>query len=89
MGHFLCVFFFAQTRSEDCIHAKDTNFIFGIPQTYTCADTQICTHIDTHMYRETLTHRYRYTCMFVYIHKHTHTDMNMGNLRKLLVQIHF
>ena len=32
------------------IHANDTNFIiFGIPQTYTCTDTQTCTHIDTHM----------------------------------------
>ena len=34
------------------IHAKDTNFIFGIPQTYTCTDTQTCTHMDTHMYRD-------------------------------------
>ena len=32
------------------IHAKDTNFIFGTPQTYTCTDTQTCTHIDTNMY---------------------------------------
>ena len=34
------------------IHAKDTNSIFGIPQTYTYTDTQTCTHIDTHMYRD-------------------------------------
>ena len=34
------------------IHAIDTNFKFGIPQTYTCTDTQTCTHIDTHMYKD-------------------------------------
>ena len=75
------------------IHAKDINFIFGIPQTYPCTDTQTCTHIDMHMYRDidTQIQIHTDTCMFVYIHKHTHThtDMHVGNLRKLLVQIHF
>ena len=73
------------------IHAKDTNFIFGIPQTYTCTDTQTYTHIDTHMYRDidTQIQIHTDTCMFVYIHKCTHTNMHVGNLRKLLVQIHF
>ena len=37
------------------IHAKDTNFIFGIPQTYTWTDTQTYTHTHTH----THTHTYR------------------------------
>ena len=54
------------------IHAKDTNFIFGIPQTYTCTDTQTCTHINTHMYRDidtdTDTHRRMHVC----IHTQTH-----------------
>ena len=56
------------------IHAKDTNFIFGILQTYTCTDTQTCTHIDTHMYRDidTQIQIHRDICMFVYKHTHTH-----------------
>ena len=56
------------------IHAKDTNFIFGIPQTYTCTDTQTCTHMDTHMYRDidTQIQICRDICMFVYKHTHTH-----------------
>ena len=65
------------------IHAKDTNFIFGIPQTYTCTDTQTCTHMDTHMYRDidTQIQIHRDICMFVYKHTHTHTDVHVGNLR--------
>ena len=27
------------------------NFVFGIPQTYTCTDTQTCTHRHTHVQR--------------------------------------
>ena len=52
----------------------DVNFIFGIPQTYTCTDTQICIHIDTHMDRDidTQIQIHKDTCMFVDIHKHTH-----------------
>ena len=73
------------------IHAKDTNFIFGIPQTYT--STQTCSHMDTHMYRDidTQIQIHRDICMFVYkyTHTHTHTDVHVGNLRKLLLQIHF
>ena len=56
------------------IHAKDTNFIFGIPQTYTCTDTQTCTHIDTHIYRDIDTQiqiqRDKHIC--IYTHMHTH-----------------
>ena len=79
------------TFSSFGIHAKYTNFIFGIPQTYPCTDTQTCTHIDMHLYRDidTQIQIHTDTCMFVYIHKHTHTDMHVGSLRKLLVQIHF
>ena len=33
------------------IHAIDTNFIFGIPQTYTCTGTQTCTHRHAHVQR--------------------------------------
>ena len=72
------------------IHAKDTDFIFGIPQTYTWTDTQTWTHTCT----EKLTHSYRYTrdiCMFVYKQTHTtHTpNVHVGNIRKLLLQIDF
>ena len=55
--------------------------IFGIPDTYTCTDTQT--------YVETLTHRYRYTethaCLYTYTN--THTDVHVGNLRKLLLEV--
>ena len=56
------------------IHAKDTNFIFGIPQTYTCTDTQTRIHIDTHMYKDidTQIQIHTDTCIFC-IHTHTHT----------------
>ena len=50
------------------IHAEDTNFIFGIPQTYTCTDTKTYTH--THTHTETLTQIHRDICMFVCKHKH-------------------
>ena len=67
--------------------------IFGIPQNYTCTGTQTCTHIDTHMYTDinTQIQIHRDTCMFVYIHKHTHntTDDHVENLRKLLLEVHF
>ena len=75
------------------IHAKDTDYIFGIQQTSTCIDIQTCTHIDKHTCTDILTHRYKYTqthaCLYTYTNKHTHTNMQVGNLRKLLVQIHF
>ena len=35
------------------IHAKDTNFIFRTPPTYTDTDTHTHTHTHTHMYRHT------------------------------------
>ena len=70
------------------IHAKDTNFIFGIPQTYTCIDNR-----HAHTYTERLTHRYTTThaCLYTYTNTHiyTQTDVHVGNLRKWLVQIHF
>ena len=49
--------------------------IFGILQNCTCADTQTCTHIDTHIYRDINTQIQIHwdTCMFVYIHKHIYT----------------
>ena len=58
---------------------------------FTHAQTLRHAHTDTHMYRDidTQTQIHTDTCMFVYIHKHTHNDMQVGNLRKLLVQIHF
>ena len=54
-------------------------------------DTQTCTHMDTHMYRDidTQIKIHRDICIFVYKHTHTHTDVHVGNLRKLLLQIHF
>ena len=33
------------------IHAIDTNFIFGIPQTYTCRDSDLHTRRHTHVQR--------------------------------------
>ena len=66
-----------------CMYAKDTNFIFGIPQIYTCTDTQTCTHIcrDTSIYRYRHIHTdiHKHTCRHTqthmhifYIHKHTY-----------------
>ena len=62
------------------IHAKDTNFIFGIPQTYTCTDTQTCTHIDTHMYRDIDTQIQIHTHTHVCIHTQTHTLICMWEI---------
>ena len=65
------------------IHAIDTNFIFGIPQTYTCTDTQTCTHRQTKT--KTLTHRCSYADMHVCIHIPTqHTDVHVGNLKEIV-----
>ena len=48
-------------------YMPDTNFIYGIPQTYTSTVTQAYIYIDTYTCTETLTHRYRDTSMFVYV----------------------
>ena len=58
------------------MRAKDTNFIFGMPQIYTCTDTPTHAHIcgdtstcrDRHMYTDT--HAYFFT------HTNTHTYMS-------------
>ena len=67
-----------------CMYAKDTNFIFGMPQIYTCTDTQTHAHtsVETpaHTDTDTCTQTYisthadihRHTCIFFYIHKHTY-----------------
>ena len=47
--------------------------------------THRCIHTHTDAHRHTL--RHTHTCMFV--HTHTHTDVHMGNVRKLLLQTHF
>ena len=60
------------------IHAKDTNFIFGIPQTYTCTDTQTCTHIDTHV--QTLTQIQIQRDKHVCIQTHAYTLMCMWEI---------
>ena len=67
-----------------CMYAKDTNFIFGIPQIYTCIDTQGHAHTSaetpahtdtdtcTQIYISTHADIHRHTCIFFYIHKHTY-----------------
>ena len=67
------------------IHAKDTNFIFGTPQTYIDTDTHTCTHMyrytqihtDTHIqaHIDTDTHTHRYTLRHTQTHAclYTHT----------------
>ena len=59
-----------------------TNFIFSTPQTHTCTDTQTCTHIDTHMYRDIdiQTQIHWDTCMFIYIHKHAYRQICMWEI---------
>ena len=58
------------------MYAKDTNFIFGMPQIYTCTDTQTYAHTDTCTYTQTYisTHAdiHRHTCIF-FIYTNTHT----------------
>ena len=66
-----------------CMYAKDTNFIFYMPQIYTCIDTQTHAHTSAetpaHSDTDTCTQTYisthadihRHTCIFVYIQKHT------------------
>ena len=65
--------------------------IFGTPQNCTCTDTQTCTHIDTHMYRDinTDTLRHMHVCINTQTHTYTHADVYVGNLRKLLLEVHF
>ena len=53
-----------------CMYAKDTNFIFGMPQMYTCTDTQ--TH--AHTSAEIPAHRGTDTCTLTYIR--THADIH-------------
>ena len=60
------------------------NFIFGMPQIYTCTDTQIHAHTSaetpphtdtdscTQTYISTHADIHRHTCIFFYIHKHTY-----------------
>ena len=67
-----------------CMYAKDTNFIFGMPQIYTCTDTQTHAHTSaktpahtdtvtcTQTYISTHADIHRHTCIFFYIHKHTY-----------------
>ena len=67
-----------------CMYAKDTHFIFGMPQIYTCTDTKrhIHTSAETPAYTDTDTctqtyistwHTYTDThAYFFYIHKHTY-----------------
>ena len=52
-----------------CMYAKDRNFIFGMPQIYTCTDTQ--TH--AHTSAETSAHTDTDTCTQTYII--THADI--------------
>ena len=68
-----------------CLYAKDKNFIFGMPQIYTCTDTQ--THAQTspeisahdtdtdtctQTYISTHANIHSHTCIFFYIHKYTY-----------------
>ena len=67
-----------------CMYAKDTNFIFGMPQIYTCTNIQTNAHTSAetpaHTHTDTCTQTYisthadihRHTCIFFYIHKHTY-----------------
>ena len=67
-----------------CMYAKDTNFIFGMPEIYTCTDTQTHAHTSAetpaHTDIDTCTQTFictqadihRQTCISFYIHKHTY-----------------
>ena len=65
-----------------CMYTKDTNFIFGMPQIYTCTDTQ--TH--AHTSAETPAHTDTDTCTQIYIH--THVDIHRHTCIFLHTQTH-
>ena len=60
------------------MHAKDTNFIFGMPQIYTCTDTQ--TH--AHTFAEIPAHTETDTCTQTYISRHTQRHMLIFYIHK-------
>ena len=87
-----------QTNTDTIFTFNTFYLIWHTCQKYKCyiwhtTDLPMHRHSDMHMYRDIDTEIQIHTdiCMFVYKHKHTHThhDMHVGNLRKLLVQIHF
>ena len=58
-----------------CLYAKDANFILGMPQIYTCTDTQTHAHTSpetpAHTDTDTCTHRHRkHTYRYTQIHIH-------------------
>ena len=63
------------------MYAKDTNFIFGMPQIYTYTDTQthahtsaeISAHTDRHMHTDIHKHACRHTQTHIHIFLHTQT----------------
>ena len=80
-----------------CMYAKDTNFIFGMPQIYICTDTQTHAHtsaetpahtdIDTCTQTYISTHAdiHRHTCIF-FTYTNTHTYMS-GQLCLLILYL--
>ena len=69
-------YFTFYTFGSFSIHAKDTKFIFGTPQTYTDTDKHI--HVQAHPETHTCTgtHRYRYTQMHAHTHTGTYQDIH-------------
>ena len=53
------------------MHAKDKVY-FGMPQIYTCTDTQTHAHTSAETPAHTETHGHKHTCILFYIHKHTY-----------------
>ena len=81
-----------------CMYAKDTNFIFGMPQIYTCSDTQTHAHtyVETPAHTDTCTQTYisthvdihRHTCiLFTYTNTHTYMSGQFCLLILYLVAI--
>ena len=79
-----------------CMYAKDTNSIFGMPQIYTCTDTQTHAHTSaetpantdtdtcTQTYISTHADIHRHTCIF--LHTQTHIHINLLGQFFLLIQ---
>ena len=67
-----------------CMYAKDTNFIFGMPQIYTRTDTQ--TH--AHTSAETPTHTDTDTCTQSYISTHTDIQTHIHTYMYVIFSCH-
>ena len=57
-----------------CMYAKDTNFIFDMPQIYTCTDAQTHAHTsaETPAHTDTDTYTQTYISTHADIHRHTY-----------------